>query len=184
MSRRGLDSARVVATAARLADAEGLDSVTLARVAKELGVQAPSLYNHVRGREDLLRLVALRALAELADDLQRAAVGRAGPDALRALAHAYRTYANDHPGVYAAIQRAPDPADDALAAAGRRVLDVLLAVLAAWGLEGDRALQRIRVIRAALHGFVALETSGGFGLPLDLDATFELLLDTLLAGLG
>jgi hypothetical protein len=44
-------------------------------------------------------------------------------------------------------------------------------------------VHRVRVIRAALHGFVSIEAEGGFGLPLDLDRSFELLLATLVAGL-
>jgi AcrR family transcriptional regulator len=173
----------VVEEAIRIADTEGLDQVTLARVAAALDVRAPSLYNHVDGRDGLLRLVALRSLVELADVLRDAAVGRAREDALRAIAHAYRDYARQHPGAYAATQRAPAPGDDELAAAAGRVVDVLLAVLAGWGLEGDRAVHHIRVIRSALHGFVTLETEAGFGLPLDLDQSFELLVATLVAGL-
>jgi AcrR family transcriptional regulator len=184
MPRQGLDTARVVEEAARVADAERLDEVTLARVAAELGVRAPSLYNHVDGRAGLLRLLALRSIDELADAMRDAAVGRAGADALRAIAHAYRSYALAHPGRYASTVWAPAPGDDELAAAGARAIGALAAVLAGWGFDGDRALHRVRVIRASLHGFVAIETEGGFGLPLDLDESFELLLDTLISGLG
>jgi AcrR family transcriptional regulator len=87
MPRQGLDTARVVEEAARVADAERLNEVTLARVAAELGVRAPSLYNHVDGRAGLLRLLALRSIDELAEAMRDAAVGRAGADALRAIAH-------------------------------------------------------------------------------------------------
>ena len=58
MPRMGLDAERVVDAAAGIADAEGLEAVTLARVAGELGVRAPSLYNHVDGRDDVLRAIA------------------------------------------------------------------------------------------------------------------------------
>ena len=173
----------MVDEAIRIADAEGLGQVTLARVAAALDVRAPSLYNHVDGRDGLLRLLALRSLTELADVLRDAAVGRAREDAIRAIAHAYRNYARQRPGAYAATQRAPAAGDDELTAAAGRVLDVLLAVLAGWGLEGDRAVHYIRVIRSALHGFVTLEAEAGFGLPLDLDQSFELLIATLVAGL-
>ena len=44
-----LDSARVIATAARIADSEGLDRLTLTRVADELGVRQPALYRHIGG---------------------------------------------------------------------------------------------------------------------------------------
>ena len=61
-----------------IADAEGLDAVTLARVAGGLGVRAPSLYNHVDGRAGLLRALALRGVRELTAALRDAAVGRVG----------------------------------------------------------------------------------------------------------
>jgi AcrR family transcriptional regulator len=181
--RQGLDTARVVQEAARIADADGLAEVTLARVAVALGVRAPSLYNHVDGREGLLRLLALRSIFELGDALRDAAVGKAGEDALAAIAHAYRSYALEHPGGYAATVRAPGRGDEELAAVARRTVEVMVSVLAGWGLAGDAAMQRVRVIRAALHGFVAIEADGGFGLPLDLDESFELLISTLVAGL-
>ena len=183
MPRQGLDTRQVVEHAAAIADADGLAEVTLARVAADLGVRAPSLYNHVDGRAGLLRLLALQSLGELADALRDAAVGRSGAEALTTIAHAYRHYARGHPGRYAATLAAPDPEDQALAAAGQRAVDVILAVLAGWGFEGDAALHRVRVIRAALHGFVSIEDAGGFGLPLDLDTSFSLLLATVIGGL-
>ena len=107
MPRAGLSTAAVVAAAAEIADAEGLDRLTLARVAAAAGVRTPSLYNHVESLDDVRRRVALLALADLADALRDAAVGRAGDDALAAMADAYRAYARRHPGRYAATQRAP-----------------------------------------------------------------------------
>ena len=184
MARPGLDAERVVDAAAALADAEGLEAVTLARVAGALGVRPPSLYHHVAGRDDLLRRIALRAARELAATLRGAAVGRAGPDALAAAAQAYRDYAAVHPGRYEATLRASAGGDPELAAAAQDVLAVLLAVLRHWDLEGDDALHAVRGFRSAVHGFVALEAGGGFGLPLDLDTSFERLVATLTHGLS
>jgi AcrR family transcriptional regulator len=181
--RRGLDTRQVVEQAGAIADSDGLREVTLARVAADLGVRAPSLYNHVDGRAGLVRLLALQSTGELADALRDAAVGRSGAAALTAIAHAYRQYAHEHPGRYAATLSAPEPGDEELAAAGGRAIAVILTVLAGWGFEGDDALHRVRVVRAALHGFVAIEAEGGFGLPLDLDTSFDLLLDTVISGL-
>jgi AcrR family transcriptional regulator len=169
---------------ARIADAEGLSSITLARVADALGVRSPSLYNHVSGHDGLVRLIAIRSLGELADTLRDAAVGRAGEDALTASAHAYRDYARRHPGRYAATVRAPDPGDSEHLASAAAAVEVMLAVLTAWGLEGPEAVHAVRVIRSALHGFVTIESGGGFGLPLDLDESFERLIATLTAGLA
>lgn len=181
--RAGLDRAAVVTTAAELADSAGLEQVTIAHLADRLGVRAPSLYNHIGGLDELRRELALLGMRELAARLGRAAVGQAGDDAVRAIATAYRAYARQRPGVYAATQRAPDPADAGLVAAANEVVAIVVVVLGAYGLRGDDALHATRALRGALHGFVSLESTGGFGLPLDLDLSFQRLVTMLLAGL-
>jgi AcrR family transcriptional regulator len=183
MPRMGLDASRVVDVAAAIADANGLPAVTLARVAGELGVRAPSLYNHVDGRDALLRSVALRGVRELGDALRDAAVGRSGLDALVAAARAYRAYALAHPGRYAATVAAPTGDDPEYRAAAQETVDVLLAVLRAWELQGDDLVHAARAFRSAVHGFVVIEAAGGFGIPVDLDASFERLVATIAAGL-
>lgn len=184
MVRVGLDTDAVVAAAAALADAEGVEAVTLARLAADLGVRAPSLYSHVDGLADLRRRMAARGARELAAQLQAAVAGRSRGDALSAMADAYRAYARSHPGTYAALQRAPAPEDAEAAGAAADVVDVVLAVLRGYDLDGDEALHATRVIRAALHGFVSLETGGGFRIPLALDDSFARLVDVLDRGLA
>ena len=184
MPRAGLDPERVVDAAAAIADAEGLDAVTLARVAGVLGVRAPSLYNHVDGRGGLLRALALRGVRELTAVLREAAVGRSGADALGATARAYRAYAGAHPGLYAAGVAAPAAGDAEHQAAAQETVDVVFAVLRGWDLEGEAAVHAARAFRSAVHGFVALEAAGGFGIPVDRDASFERLVATLAAGLA
>jgi AcrR family transcriptional regulator len=181
--RAGLDPERVVAAAAQIADAEGLDAVTLARVAQALGVKPPSLYNHVAGRDGLVRGIALLAMAELTADLREAAIGRSGADALQATAQAYRAYVLEHPGRYAAASPAPHLGDDELVAAGDAVLDVLRGVMRAWDLQGDEEIHALRAFRASVHGYATLEASGGFGIDVDLDASFRRLIGALAQGL-
>jgi AcrR family transcriptional regulator len=181
--RAGLSPAAVVAAAAELADADGLERLTLASVAGAVGVRTPSLYNHVASLDDVRRRLALLALREADAELRSAVMARAGDDALRALAGAYRDYARRHPGRYAATVRAPDPADAELAAAGASAVEPLLAVVRGYGLEGDAAVHAARTVRSALHGFVALEAAGGFGIPVDLDASFDAMVAALARGL-
>jgi AcrR family transcriptional regulator len=179
--RAGLDTEAVVGAAAQLADAEGLDAVTLARVARELGVRAPSLYVHVGGLADLRARLAARGARELAGVLGSAAAGRAGGDALWAIADAYRSYASQHPGTYAALQRTGDLGNDD---AGADAVAVVLAVLRGYGLEGDAAIHAARAIRSGLHGFVVLERDEGFGIPLALDESYHRLVSILDRGLA
>jgi len=182
MPRAGLSAESVTAAAAELADAEGLDAVTLAALAARLGVRPPSLYAHVAGLADLRARIAARGAGQLAERLQAAAAGRAGTEALSAFAEAYREYAREHPGEYAALQRVPGRNPRA-AEASERAVAVVVAVLAGYGLEGERALHATRAIRSALHGFVLLEAEEGFGLALDVDQSFAELVALLDRGL-
>jgi AcrR family transcriptional regulator len=170
MPRAGLSEDRVVEEAELLADEGG--PVTLVELARRLGVQVPSLYKHVAGADDLQRLVSLRARTELSDVLTRSTVGKSGPDAVAALATAYRDWATAHPGRYATTLRAPNPDDPADIAASSRAIQVIFDALAGFGLVDDDAIDATRLFRSTLHGFVTLVAAGAFALP-DLDRSFR-----------
>jgi AcrR family transcriptional regulator len=182
MPRVGLDTDAVVAAAAALADEEGLDRLTLARLAGALGIRTPSLYAHVDSLADLRARMGARGARELAGDLQVAAAGRSATDALHAVAAAYRAYAHAHPGSYAAMQAASDREENQ--AAGGAVVALILAVLAGYDLDGDDAIHAVRAVRSTLHGFVTLEREGAFGLPLSIDESFATLVQMIDAGLS
>ena len=182
MPRAGLTAEQVIETAAYLADREGLDEVSIRALATALNVKPPSLYNHVRGLDDLHRALALRGHALLADRLRRATVAKSGKEALYAVAHAYRNFAKDNPGVYTATLRSVEDEDDELKAAGHEVLSILERVLESLGLSGDDALHAVRALRAAAGGFAELELRGAFGMPLDTGESFARLLHLLADG--
>ncbi len=182
MARAGLDSERVVRAAAELVDAEGLGGLTLAALAQRLGVRPPSLYAHVDGLADLRVRVAIDAAHDLRDALASAALGRAGGEALHALANAYRTWALAHPGRYAAI--AHNVADEQGAAeAAAAVVEVVFAVMRGYGLEGEDAIHGTRAVRSAVHGFITLQEGGGFRMAADPEQTWERMLGMLDRGL-
>jgi AcrR family transcriptional regulator len=182
MPRAGLDAEAVVAAAAVLADARGLHELTLAGLAADLGIRTPSLYAHIDGLDDLRARLGARGAWELAGALQLAVGGRAGGDALRAIALAYREYAHAHPGTYAAMQIASDTEE--FETAGAAVVGPIVAVLRGYALEGEPAIHAVRAIRSALHGFVSLEREGGFGLPINVDDSYDNLVAMLDAGLA
>jgi AcrR family transcriptional regulator len=184
MSRRaGLDTAAVVQAGAALADEEGLAELTFARLAERLGVRTPSLYNHVAGLDGLRRELALRGARDLGTRLARATIGRSGDDALVALGHAYRAFAKEHPGLYAAVQLAPAPGDAEWGAAGAEVVGIVVAALGGYGFAEEEALHVVRGLRSLMHGFAMLEIGNGFGLPLDLDESYRRLMRIYTAGL-
>jgi AcrR family transcriptional regulator len=187
MPRAGLTPDVVVATAADLADEIGYDGLTLARLADRLGVAAPSLYKHVDGLPAIRRAVAVLGVRELGATLRGVAADPLVPDAgprLRSLARAFRDYARRHPGRYAATVRAAAPGDSEHVAASDAALEPVLSVLAELGLTGRAAIDAARGLRSLLHGFVVLESAGGFGIPQDVDRSFERSVDALLEGIA
>ncbi len=163
----------MVALAADLVDEVGWDNLSLAVLAERCGVKQPSLYKHVAGLDALRVEISALALRELGEQMTRAVLGKAGRDALLALAGAYRDFALRHPGRYAATVAAPTGEHAAQVEAAQTVLRVVEATLAGYGLSGDDAIDAARALRAALHGFVHLEVNHGFGLPADIDRSYR-----------
>jgi AcrR family transcriptional regulator len=182
--RAGLTNAVVVEAAERMIDEPDATPLTLAALAARLGVKQPSLYKHIDGMDDLRRSIAVRAKLELADVMARSAVGKAGGDAITSMSLSYRKWAAAHPGRYAATVRAPVSGDEDDEAASFEITKIAFEIMSSLGLEGDDAVDAIRALRAVLHGFVTLEAGGAFGLPADIDRSFDRLLVGLIAGLA
>jgi AcrR family transcriptional regulator len=176
MPRAGLTPDAVVEAAAAVADKDGLEAVTLARLAADLGVRPPSLYKHVDGLDAIRRALAVKGVTEANRRIQQATIGKARDEAMFALAHAYWQFARDRPGLYAASLRAARPGEKDVAAAGEALLGTVLSVLSGYGVKGDDALHATRGLRAIIHGFVSLDAAGGFRLKLNLNESFDRLL--------
>lgn len=185
MSRRmGLNKAKVVEAAAKLIDEEGLEQLTPGRLAERLNVKTPSLYNHVAGLPGLRHDLALYCLRDLYDRVIRATIGKSGPDAILALADTFRAYAKQTPGRYALTSQAPPPGDPEVQEAARQVVEVILAVLAPFNLSEEDAIHAIRGLRSIVQGFISLEVAGGFGIPIDTEASFHWLIYLYIDGLN
>jgi AcrR family transcriptional regulator len=179
-TRAGLAYETIVQQAATMADQVGFEALSMAPLAAHLGVSTPALYHYFAGLAGLRRAVALRGLQMWTATMGRAVQGKAGDEAVLALAQALRDFANEHPGLYEAASRAPDPEDQEWVAAGREVVEIMLRTLSAYHLSPDAARQAIRMLRSAVHGCVSLERLGGFGLPGVAEETFRGLLVALL----
>ncbi len=182
-ARAGLDRELVVRAAADLLDDSFGRVLTLSDLASKLGVRAPSLYNHVDGLDDLYQAISLYSTRELGTCIGRAAIGRSGEDAVFAIADAYRRFAKERPNLYLTSQRAPSPMEETRAEVSDEILDVLRRVLAPFELTDDEQIHAMRALRSLIHGFVSLELVGGFGIPIDVDNSFNYLVAMYATGL-
>ncbi len=182
--KRRIDQKRVLDVAVALADEHGFEAVTLASVAEKLGIRIPSLYNHVAGLQGLRYLMRVWGLQQLTKQVRNAAVGKAGDDAIFAIADAYRAFALAHPGVYPATLKAPADDETALAEVAEELLGILKVILEPYSAESDSIVHMLRALRSLMHGFVDLEIAGGFGIPLDRDESFRQLIERFVRSLG
>lgn len=184
MPRAGLSTEAVIERAGRLLDEPRSDGLNLAAVANSFGVRLPSLYKHVDGVAGLRRGVTLAAKRSLTGAIASAAVGRSRDDAIRSIADAYRRWALAHPGQYPLAMLPVESEDPGEVEVETAFLHVMKSVLAGYQLSGDDAIDAIRFLRAALHGFVSLETGGGYGMPNDIDRSFHRVVGSITTALA
>lgn len=162
MSRRD----EIVQVAAAVLEAEGPDAVSMRRIATELGIQAPSLYKHVGGKEDIEAALQERALEGMTD-----ALAVAGEN-LERLGLAYRRWALENPGLYEVATRRPLHRDRI-----RPGVEEAAAAPIVRAAGGDEHLAR--ALWALAHGLVDLELRDRFPPGADLDATWQTALSQL-----
>lgn len=181
-----LDRNAVVQAAVDLINTEGIEALSLSRLAQKLGIKTPSLYNHVDGLAGLQQELAVMNMKLLADRFGEAAIGKSGPELFIDVAQAFRGYVKEYPGLYLSTLRSSGTQgfqDEKLQHEEARLMKVGLAVMASLGLQGDEAIHGLRAFRSMVHGFATLEIAGGFGLPQDCDESFRRLVLALVAGL-
>ena len=145
----------IVATALALIDREGLEAVTTRRLAEELGVQAPSLYNHVRSKDALLDAVAESVMGEVDTSVFERLDWR---PALEAWAWSYYDALAAHPNLIPHLAVAFGRLDAGLARA-----DQVFAGLRAAGWTASRATRIAAGMRYAVYGAALTSFSGSFG---------------------
>lgn len=181
--RRGLTISDIIHTASNIADDQGLKQLSIGALAEKLKIKPPSLYNHVRGLDELHDLLAVYGCQKLLEKLEESILEVSKEDAVKQFSYAYVTFAKEHPGLYEATSRAAEEENVELKQAQEQIVLVILRVLEAFDLENEDAVHVIRMLRSMLHGFVTLEQEQGFGLPYDLDQTLDVMIRTFLKGL-
>lgn len=183
MPRRGLTTNEVVAEAARLVAEKGLGALSIRELAARLDVKPASLYNHIKGADDLSERLATLALEKLAkaletdSEVERSTAPASPGAAIRSMAHAYRTFARANPELYKAIVLAPRESEHVWEAE-RHLLDNIEAVAGSAIADPAECLNYVRALRSSLHGFVSLEEAGFFMRPdAPANESFEAMVD-------
>jgi AcrR family transcriptional regulator len=148
-----LSRSDVIRAAADLVDRDGWEALSLARLARDVGRHATSLYAHVSGLDDVRREISLLAGEELADRVWSATIGKVGAEALEAIATEYRSYAAAHPGRTASLS-ATSRDDPDFAPRMARLHEPLAATFRSFGLDEAQARSAHQIFGATINGLV------------------------------
>jgi AcrR family transcriptional regulator len=159
--RARLTRDRIVAAAMELADAEGIDAVTMRGVARRLGAEAMSLYRHVRDKDEILDALVDEVYAEIA--LPRP--GTPWIDAMRDRANATREVLLRHQWSVGLMEsrRHPGPAN-------LRHHDAVVAFLVGAGFDARTTTHVYNLLDSYIYGFVLQELSLPFGSSEEMEA--------------
>ena len=149
----------VLDTARGLLDSEGVEALTLGRIARALGIKTPSLYKHFTGKRQLEAKLIAEGLQAHAEAMEAAEPG------LESLAATYRAFALEHPQLYRLMTDRPLPRDELPKGLEARAAAPLQRAL------GDPDLAR--AAWAYAHGMVQLELAGRFPEDADLGAAWS-----------
>lgn len=150
-ARERLTRDKIVEAALHVMDTEGLDAVTMRRVAREVGAEAMSLYNHVRDKDDLLQGVCDRVMAGFAFPEERGDWA----EQCRAGARAWRRLLQAHPDMMRLFAETHGPAltsPDSL-----RPTEFALRLIREAGLSDRDTVQAFHAFGGYIQGFVMME---------------------------
>lgn len=174
MARKGLDSEKIISTAANLVEEKGYEHFSLNELATKLGVKTASLYNHIHGIGEVNSKISQLAISRLHCVMEAAIAGKKRDEALMYLALAYRNFAKANPELYKAVIKLPFSDDDELKESGAKVVEPIIEVLKKYILDEAEMIHFSRGLRSAVHGFVEMEEAGFFRkYDADIDKSYE-----------
>lgn len=147
---------RIVIAALSLVDAEGLAAVSTRRLAAELSVSGPSLYNHFRTKDQILEAVADSVSAQVDLAMFDPADGRDWRTSLHDWAVSYRAALLEHPNIVPVLAQGP------AAGPGLRLADAVFGSMVDAGWPPAQATSIGALMRYFVTGSALGSFAGGF----------------------
>jgi len=173
----------IVETAFELIEQDGFENLSLAKLASQLGIKAPSLYRYIANKESLLQAVIELTYMRLFDAYDAALESASDDptDQLIKLSHAHRSFAHKNPNTYMLAYTTSNPElssnPDMLLERAISIQDIIMQISGE-----ENSLTALRGILALIHGFLSLELNGQFRRGGNLSETFDAIIHAYLRG--
>lgn len=182
---------RLLAAAGKILASEGSESLSVRRLAEEVGTTTRAVYSLFGGKNGLLTAMYLEMADTLTQRHLKVPTNEDPITELLALAHAYRDAALQHPNLYPLVVGRPVPGFTPLPEAKARARGGLVRVHDAI----ERAIRKrlivgrsrddvVNAVWALLHGLASLEIAGLFGPPKLARQLWDDAVLAILAGMG
>ena len=154
---------------------EGEAALGINRVARQLSIKPPSMYNHIPSNEALYRLVALEAWRRLLAVTEKNLLGITGSqETLRSAAYSYREFAQSNPELMAiAAQHAMSLADEEFAIVHGKLVGIYQRALEPWNLSPAEVIHAVRMLNAMFFGYAQLERNKIFRYPESMEESYQ-----------
>jgi AcrR family transcriptional regulator len=176
----------VIAAAIACLDREGETALGVNRVARELGIKPPAIYKHLDGNAGLRRAVALAIWRNYLTECRQQTEDIADLQELfRVSAHATRNFARSHLARYSVMMHYPmRPTDSEEAEIIQESLHLFQEFLQLYGLDNNALIDVMRMVNAAIYGFITREQLELMTLDRSFDTSYEVMLDALLVAIA
>jgi AcrR family transcriptional regulator len=178
----------IARAAGDIADAVGLENLSIKDVAEKLGIKSPSLMFHVKNLNGLKSVLGQYTAKIFVAALLRAGFGKSGLDVVSALGKTSIEFAVEHTGMYESIQWfnayvEPESGEKPDARVFQQITDLFFELFTDTNLTELEVSHIIRGFRSLLHGFATIAGHRGFGHPSDAVESFDYCLSLFLAGI-
>jgi AcrR family transcriptional regulator len=182
---KSLSRQDVIAAAIACIDAEGATALGVSRVARELGIKPPAIYKHLENGADLQRSTAIVLWQQYLEECQQMMAGRSmTKDLLKQLGQFTRNFAKTYPARYQVMMQVQlQPGDTEAGATIQQLLHFLRQALNAYDLSEPQLIDVMRMVNAAIYGFISLEQSGLMTLARSTDKSYEVMLEGLIGAI-
>jgi AcrR family transcriptional regulator len=185
LKEKSLSRQDVIAAAICCIDQDGAPALGVSRVARWLGIKPPAIYKHLESGADLQRATAIELWQQYLTECHQTISGHSiTPDLLKQLGHFTRNFAKTYPARYQVMMQVQlQPSDPEAAVVIQGLLKFLCQALNAYDLSSTQLIDVMRMLNAAIYGFIAVEQAGLMTLERSTDQSYDVMLDALIVAI-